>query len=118
MSKAILEIEMPKSCGDCSLKGNNEDLDYEDHEGYGGAVCYAEKSHYMEVSYYLNANTCHPDCPLKKTEDNLRWEIIDLGTTQRITGHRCPNCGAEKYTCKFNYCPNCGVRLLPPIKVN
>ena len=94
MSTTLILKETPQSCMVCPLR----------------VVCsiFADR----RVSDY--PYTRHPNCPLKITEDNLRWEIIDLGTTQRITGHRCPKCGDEKYTCKFNYCPNCGVKLLPP----
>ena len=61
--KAILEMPVPESCGECRLRGYNEDLDYEDKGGYGGAVCFAEKSHCMEVSVLVE--TRHPACPLK-----------------------------------------------------
>ena len=111
---AILELkETPQSCVDCPLT----------HAGYSGdsraELCYWVHNKKNGRPFIIASDYDkfrHPDCPLKITEDNLRWEIIDLGTTQRITGHRCPKCGDEKYTCKFNYCPNCGVKLLPPME--
>jgi len=109
---AILELkETPKSCGECQLRGYNEALDYDDHEGYAGAICHGEKSLYMEVSDYLNTDNRHPDCPLKITEDNLRWIAYDKPSVSRR--YNCPICKVKrgKFT---NFCPSCGIKLLPP----
>jgi len=106
--------EKPQSCGECQLRGYNEALDYDDHEGYTGAICHGEKSLYMEVSDYLNADTRHPDCPLEITEDNLRWVIEYTKDAEDIgEQYHCPKC---RYVdiCDHNYCSNCGTKLLPP----
>jgi len=123
---AILELkETPQSCGECQLRGYNEALDYDDHEGYAGAICHGEKSLYMEVSDYLNTNTRHPDCPLKITEDNLRWQ----GNGTETIGYyiTCPDCKKEPHgnwdregfsDDDFpKYCPHCSIKLLPPEEV-
>ena len=104
--------ETPQSCGECQLRGYNEALDYNDHEGYAGAICHGEKSLYMEVSDYLNTDTRHPDCPLEITEDNLRW----IREVKPYTGDVifiCPKCEEGKFM-PYNFCPSCGIKLLPP----
>ena len=115
---AILELkEKPQSCGGCQLRGYNEELDYDDYEGYAGAICHGEKSLYMDVSDYLNTNIRHPDCPLKITEDNLRWKLIeDYGDDIQVLA--CEKCNEEitfeSSIVSRNYCPKCGTKLLPP----
>ena len=118
---AILELkETPESCGECQLRGYNEALDYNDHEGYAGAICHGEKSLYMEVSDYLNADTRHPDCPLKITEDNLRWiEFRDEDYPCAIPIMECAICketfpGGYENRKRWKHCPSCGIKLLPP----
>jgi len=69
----------------------------------------------------------HPDCPLKITEDNLRWILSSYDVSDYTTRSfiECPKCEVGyDYDCNdvsffetFNFCPNCGVKLLPPEKV-
>jgi len=113
--------ETPQSCGECQLRGYNEALDYDDHEGYAGAICHGEKSLYMEVGDYLNTNTRHPDCPLKITEDNLRWNIYVKDFYGSNPNEKlypcdlleCPKCHS-KIIFAYAHCPSCGIKLLPP----
>jgi len=111
----MLELkETPKSCMSCRLKqfdSHSDDCDY---------WCYELKSGHGKVNEYID--TRHPDCPLKITEDNLRWQ----GNGSETIGYyiTCPECKQEPpgnwdredfNDDDFpNYCPHCGIKLLPP----
>jgi len=106
---AILELkETPKLCGACDL---------------------SKKTKY-ETVYICNAlkrrinciwNKRHPDCPLKITEDNLRWTLYVKNFYGSNPNEKlypcdlleCPKCHS-KIIFAYAHCPYCGIKLLPP----
>ena len=66
--KAILEIEVPDNCGECKLRDYDHDY-WDEQTGADYAPSYCLAIDKMVVSDYLNANTRHPDCPLKIIEE-------------------------------------------------
>ena len=103
---AILKLkEMPQSCGECPvchlLVSSNDSFFY---------FCFKMKRFVHECK-----NTRHPDCPLKITEDNLRWIQDKLSKNY----WRCPKCnfGANIVNTEpgyLKYCSLCGVELGQP----
>ena len=90
---AILELkETPQSCYNCELK-------YYCSDNVAG----------NEV--FLFNYKRHHDCPLKITEDNLRWQKGKAGVDTYF--YWCPNCGDDS-TETDEKCPSCGIKLLPP----
>jgi len=92
MSTTLILKETPQSCMVCPLR----------------VVCsiFADR----RVSDY--PYTRHPNCPLKITEDSLRWK--SEGSWENHNEYFvCPVC---EYGLDFegNYCPHCGIKLLPP----
>ena len=73
MSKAILVIDMPKSCADCPLAQNDSDY---------GLCCFEVGILYDNVRDYKNRRS--DDCPLKPMpEKELDWND---GEDEYITG--------------------------------
>jgi len=106
---AILELkETPKSCGECPVHRScdvYEKLSFE----VSRSLAHGDKP----VRYNT---TRHPDCPLKITEDNLRWDIEYTKDTEDIgEQYRCPKCGYVELG-EHNYCPDCGQKLLPSLE--
>ena len=89
--------ETPESCSECEIK----------------VLCeYRIKA----KLYYIG--TRHPDCPIKITEDNLRWILIrDFGDGLQFLA--CVKCNKEimfdSHEVPKNFCPSCGIKLLPPL---
>jgi len=95
---AILELkETPKSCKDCPI--NFEDSGLE--------VSYCAKTGFAIDDYTV---TRHPDCPLKITEDNLRWILLKGDLKFKYC---CPEC-KQTESSPYKYCRDCGIKILPP----
>jgi len=116
---AILELkETPQSCMDCPLIthvpnsntiSNMPNLVFINHFCDGLDRCIGTTKN-SELFY---TNTRHPDCPLKITEDNLRWKNTSTKYFQLMT---CPNCKSEYEKYDYNFCPSCGIKLLLPME--
>ncbi|MCL2174447.1 MAG: hypothetical protein FWB73_00230 [Treponema sp.] len=114
MSATYKLEETPQSCRECELHVQTK---YRDLHGYNRHECIKLKRDIREYE-----TTRHPDCPLKITEDNLRWQ----GNGTETIGYyiTCPICKKEPHgnwdkeelsDDDFpNFCPHCGIKLLPP----
>ena len=101
---AILELkETPKSCWDCPVITT-----FFEEEGCSQTHYCTEMKDDECVDVSEFAVSRHPDCPLKITEDNLRWKTFEY------VWYRCPLCRYETGLRDANYCPSCGIKLLPP----
>ena len=96
MPKAILELEMPESCGQCPCS----------HFSYNIGICNV-------ILHFCPEEGRHKYCPLKLVE-GCEWVLIDddKGLWQ------CSQGGAEwvletgtPVDNEINYCPMCGRRL-------
>jgi len=104
---AILELkETPESCIRCPLAIEKPAVISVDKVCKRiGNPCFG-----ITVTNYINIR--HPDCPLKITEDNLRW-IREVKSYTGDVIFICPKCEEAKFM-PYNFCPSCGVKLLPP----
>ncbi len=70
MAKAILELEMPEKCFDCSFTRFIKSLNTKTGKDGGFYLCIAHPNKIDITQYYdVFCNERHPDCPLKLVED-------------------------------------------------
>ena len=122
MSKAILEIETPQSCRMCPITRIINCKEGHDILDLNGQYIQCPEIRATWDDSILFKNKRNPDCPLKITKENLRWQ----GNGTETIGYyiTCPECKKEPHGNwdreEFsdddfpNYCPSCGIKLLPP----